>query len=96
MGKLKVTFSSLSGDCFAYVTRAISEAEYPLLRDPPCASTGLSKHGVGIEPLFSDFVGLLFFVVLKAGLSVRDVLIGGALSAMQLFGHVAALETHTL
>jgi hypothetical protein len=25
------------------------------LPPPPCASTGLSKHGVGVEPLFSGF-----------------------------------------
>ena len=41
---------------------------------PPCSSTGLSKHGVGVEPLFSGFLGPLSFVVLHAGLGVCDAL----------------------
>ena len=30
---------------------------------PPCASTALSKHGVGVEPLFLGIFGTTAFVV---------------------------------
>ena len=29
---------------------------------PPCASTALSKHGVGVEPLFLRIFGTIVFV----------------------------------
>ena len=52
----------------------------PFVYPPPlphCASTGLSKRGVGVEPLFSGFLGPLFCVVLDAGLGVCDALVEG-------------------
>ena len=44
---------------------------------PPCASAGSSKHGVGVEPLYSGFFGTAVFVVLHAGLGVCDALVEG-------------------
>ena len=48
---------------------------------PLCASTGWSKHGVGVETLFSGFFGTAVFVVLNAGLGVCDALVEGKMGS---------------
>ena len=44
---------------------------------PPYASTGLSKRGVGVEPPFAGFFGTAGFGGPNAGLGVSDALCGG-------------------
>ena len=53
--------------CFSIVwaTVGIGPCSFGNFANPPppfCTSTGLSQHGVGVEPLFSEFFGTAYFL----------------------------------
>ena len=59
-----------------FVTVAVQLLRYPW---PPCASTALSKHAVGVEPLFEGIFGTSVFVVphVRRGLKHRTLQANG-------------------